>query len=1071
MKTKERLDNMNPPAKALCLAVMLLLVTLPLAGAAATIPPSPLAVQGQVFQSDGSPADRGTPVLVENLGNGQVELTATGRGFPPVEQYKNSYKASLGYDPYANQSIRVSALSYGRHAEVVTQIISNEMTADLTMTAVPTDITRLLAVGLLILGVAIFITRKRTTGGRGRRKGTLALVLVAFLLIAGMPVLAADGQNANILDTLIALITDIFKAVTAMITGEGGGAQVAIPQQLDIGGFVFNSSFAEGKLAANGTLVNVSIYFPNGTLEGLEVTYTGKGFPPIPFYYPQYTSSLKGEVGIDTVNVTATNGTHWGYNNSMLTNSVMRLNVSLAPAAPPDTTPPQFSNNTSSIVTVFSETNNSWFNTTWMDNTAVSTVVFELNISGVPVNYTAVQVGNDYFFETIVPAGTYYWISYATDSLGNQNATLITYFTVVQADNPVDLFLNSTNGNFTSVYGNVTNATGVAFRGTALLWRDEQPVNNPEIAILPANPDGHAYKVNTSGNQNYSANSTGLTSYMIITQATPALQVSFLPSGSVAFGTTTTALCNIMYGDQSATLTLERNSTPVATGAGNQSETNLLGAGVYNYTCSYAPSQNFTATVNADNILTVSQSSNPVSLFINGNMDQNVTITYGSTSNATGVSAGGTASLFRDESPVSNPEIDLLGANLDGYAYKVNATGNQNVSTNSTGLTYYLIVNQASASITLLLNGTNGNFVYPQNGIANFTITTAPVNFPVQLWTNFSDGINKQWDGGTAPFTNLTTLDVSGLFNFTAFFAGNQNYTAASATHFANVTAVPPIGPSGLEAILNKTATGEILLNWTSNESNIFNFVIYKTDDFGAGFNFAQIYGTTPASQTNFTDATANFTSERYYIVRANSTDGLQDNNTYVVGKYDLNLYTQWTLTNPETLLVHNDSLDDITYNAIDQDELWRYDANDTLDPYKRSRFFAGFGWIGDFPTAQPDTGYWYLSNSLDYVTTPFNLTITGVVPQSNRQLLLFNGFNLIGLASVASHNLAVLFPNATDMDEAWRYDSNDIMDPYKRSRFFAGYGWFGDFALLNPGRGYWYMAGAAGNFTNSYTP
>jgi hypothetical protein len=1070
MKIKSFKENMSKPPALVLGIMMAILVCLPLAWA---LPPAPLSITGHVFYSDGTPVDKGTPVLVENTGNGQVELTATGRGFPPIEQYKNSYKASLGYDPAANQSIMVRAVSLGRHGEMTADITSNEMVADITLSAVPTDLTRLAVIGLVVLALAIYMTRKHDESKQGRRKGTAALVLIVFLIAAGLPALAQqDTQNDSILDSLIALLTNVFRAVTAMITGGGGGAEVAgPPSTVDAGGFVFNSTFAAGKLAANGTLVNVSVYFPNGTLRNREVTYTGKNFPPFPPWYPQYTSSVSGEVGVDTVNITATNGTHWGYNSTLITGTTIRLNISLN-QLPPDHVPPLFSNNISSVVTVFSETNTSWFNTSWTDNVGMSTVVFELNISGVPVNYTGTPDGNVWFLPTIVPAGTYYWISYGTDTSGNTNATQMMTFTVAQADNFVDLYLNNTlNGNFTSVYGNITNATGITFRGTALLWRDGQPVSNPEITVLPANLDGHEYKVNTSGNQNYSANDTGITYYMIIQQAGSSVQVNLLPSDSITYGTVTTASCIITIGDQGATLTLERNGTTVASGAGTQTENNLLGAGVHNYTCSYAQSQNFTISYNASNMLTVGQAANPVDLFINNQRNQNVTITYGSTSNATGIATGGTATLFRDDVGAINPEIDVLGGNIAGYAYKVNATGNTNISDNSTGLTFYLIVNKAGSSITLLLNGTNGDRTYPQSGVANFTITTSPANLQVQLWTNFSDGSNKLWDSGASPFTNLTVLDAAGRFNFTAVFAGDQNYTAANSTHVANVTAVPPLGPYDLKAILNKTATGDILLNWSSNVTNTFNFVIYKTDDFDAGFNFGVVFGTTPSNQTNFTDTTANSTRQRYYIVRVNSTDGLQDNNTLAVGKYDLSIYSQWTLTDPEVLLIHNQSLDDITYDTGEEDELWRYDPNDTLDPYKRSRFFTGFGWIGDFLQAEPDRGYWYYSNRVGYETTPFDLIVTGDVPQSNRSLLIFNGFTLLGLSSVTSHSLASLFPSASDLDEAWRYDSNDTADPYKRSRFFTGFGWFGDFPTFTPGRGYWYKAGATGNFTSPYTP
>ena len=650
MKTKLNLENMrNAPALALGIA-MAILIGLPLASAAIVAPPAPLSVEGHIFYSDGSPVDRGVPVLVENLGNGQVELTATGRGFPPVEQYKNSYKASLAFDPAANQSIRVSAASLGRHSEVTFAITSNSMMADLTLTSVPTDVTRLLIIGLVILGAAVYITRKKVIGGQGRRKGVAAVALLVFLVSAGLPALAENGQQGpSLLDTLVTFLTDIFRAVTALATGgeEGGAGIAAPPSTVAVDGFVFNNTFESGSLTGNGTLVNVTVSFPNGTIRNIEQTWTGNGFPPALQFFPQYSASLTGEIGVDMVNVTATNGTHVGRNSSIAASSI-KLNVSISEPLP-EGTPPRWFNNVSLTPTNYSPTFISQFNVTWVDNSGVANATFELDISGAPVNYSStLQSGSVYSFTTVIQAGTFHWRSFATDMWGNQNVT-----------------------------------------------------------------DRYGFIIGTAAN--------------------------------------------------------------------------------------------------------------PVDLYLNGNRNSNLTITYGTQSNATAASAVGAVALYRDGASVSNPEVDVLGAKPAGYAYKVNATGNANYSDNSTGVTYYLIVNKAGSSITLLLNGTNGDLTYQQNGVANFTITTSPSGLPVQLWTNFSDGVNKLWDSGTSPFTNFTVLNAAGKFNFTGVFAGNQNYTAVSVTHFANVTAIDIEPPRWFNNVsltptnYSPTFISQFNVTWTDN--------------------------------------------------------------------------------------------------------------------------------------------------------------------------------------------------------------------------------------------------------------
>jgi len=58
------------------------------------------------------------------------------------------------------------------------------------------------------------------------------------------------------------------------------------------------------------------------------------------------------------------------------------------------------------------------------------------------------------------------------------------------------------------------------------------------------------------------------------------------------------------------------------------------------------------------------------------------------------------------------------------------------------------------------------------------------------------------------------------------------------------ITQLRPNPPTNLKAILNKSDE-EITLNWTlSNSTNIFNYIIYKTDDWSAGFNFSDPYDT-----------------------------------------------------------------------------------------------------------------------------------------------------------------------------------------------------------------------------------
>jgi hypothetical protein len=704
-------------------AMVFVMMVLPQFALAAD-PPLPLSVEGYVYNADGSPVPAGVKVTVVNIGTGMLEETATGQNFPPLPAYANRYSASLGYNPGAGETVQVLAQSGSWFGEASAAADSGKLeinvkltqqtppsqpslsgtieklkeeaaaskqttnatpintsggagtgqqstslpnTPSLQLPSIPAEVASTIAyvsVGLIVIALVMLIPllsrKKKAKSDKEKKRRTYGLGILAIaaglLLVAGLVALSPQ--------------------LTAFATGGEGGAWIAAPPStVSVDGYVYNSSYATGSLTGNGTIVNVTVYFPNGTMRNIEQTWTGKGFPPIPLYYPQYAASVTGELGVDTVNVTATNGTHIG-RNSTIAASIVHLNIAITEPLP-ESVPPRWLNNNSLTPATYSSTFTSQFNVTWVDNTGMSTVLFELNVSGAPANYSPTQSGNVYSFSTVVPAGTFYWKSYGTDVFNNSNVT-----------------------------------------------------------------DSYAFIVGTAAN--------------------------------------------------------------------------------------------------------------PVDLWLNGNRNQNVTMTYGGSSNATGTTTVGTAALTRDGSPVSNPEVMVLGANTAGYAYKVTSTGNANYSDNSTGLTYYLIVNPVAVTMQLLLNGTNGNQGYLQNNLAEITVTTVPSGLPVSLFSNFSDGVNKLFQSGNSPLVNLTTLNTLGVFNFTGVFAGNQNYTAASATHFATVTGFdtePPRWVNANSSTQTPTAGSSLVLdaNWTDNVA--LDKAVLSTNETGSFVNYTAFYGS-PSSMS-----------------------------------------------------------------------------------------------------------------------------------------------------------------------------------------------------------------------------
>ncbi len=194
--------------------------------------------------------------------------------------------------------------------------------------------------------------------------------------------------------------------------------------------------------------------------------------------------------------------------------------------------PPGWSNNQSSYPSQYSPSL-SIFNITWQDSFQFNTSLIEINYTGSPINYTMVNLGsNVYSYNVTLPAGSFYWKSYGNDTANNWNATDTWYFTINKNQtNPIDIYLiNGTgtykNQNITMDFGEVTtaNATMVYQQsGTASLFEDGPTTSNPRTTTLSAGT--HSYKGNTTGNANYSSNSTGATYYIIVNPATYTISI------------------------------------------------------------------------------------------------------------------------------------------------------------------------------------------------------------------------------------------------------------------------------------------------------------------------------------------------------------------------------------------------------------------------------------------------------------------------------------------------------------------------------------------------------------------
>ncbi|MFH1623366.1 MAG: hypothetical protein ABIA12_02510, partial [Candidatus Aenigmatarchaeota archaeon] len=178
--------------------------------------------------------------------------------------------------------------------------------------------------------------------------------------------------------------------------------------------------------------------------------------------------------------------------------------------------------------TQYAPMKNYTFNVTCADNVAVDRMIFEWNRT---TNYTNVgggQVSNQssggygITFTDVVP-GNLTWKWYGLDTSANESATGLGVYNITKVNNPIIIYFNGNAAtSYTINQGSTINVTAA---GTAVsLFKNGTAATNPYIDLLPIGD--YAFKANSSGNANYSANATGVTYTLHMITPPPSYSVS-----------------------------------------------------------------------------------------------------------------------------------------------------------------------------------------------------------------------------------------------------------------------------------------------------------------------------------------------------------------------------------------------------------------------------------------------------------------------------------------------------------------------------------------------------------------
>jgi parallel beta-helix repeat protein len=377
-------------------------------------------------------------------------------------------------------------------------------------------------------------------------------------------------------------------------------------------------------------------------------------------------------------------------------------------------------------------------------------------------------------YEEALAAG-YYNFTLACSGDSNHSASEETLFLDVgRAPTPVFLYLNGSQSNVTADYGNTTNATGYkacAEGSLDLQLNGSSTGGSQHIAMLGA---GYwNYTLVFAETQNCSANQTAL---FVTISPVPSSAYLYLNGSSgdqsYTYGETVNASSCCDYG----TATLLRNDTP----AGNP-DVSMLAAGSWNFTAYCSGDANHTVSSNAS-LATVGKAPGSVTLHLNSS-EGNLTQTYPETINVSAWCGYGSLTLHVNSTLATSPFEAVLAAQ---YTYNFTAYCSADENHTAAEETLFASVGQGGPGLLLFLNGTGGDASIDEGTTLNATVYLALPD-TVELYVNGS-----LYGSGPAPLENLSLVSTPGMLNVTAYYAGSQNYTAASAMHWLAVNDTTP---------------------------------------------------------------------------------------------------------------------------------------------------------------------------------------------------------------------------------------------------------------------------------------
>ena len=140
--------------------------------------------------------------------------------------------------------------------------------------------------------------------------------------------------------------------------------------------------------------------------------------------------------------------------------------------------------------------------------------------------------------------------------------------------------------------------------------------------------------------------------------------------------------------------------------------------------------------------------------------------------------------------PTKVGNVYYLRLVLPAGAHRWRSFANDTANQWNTTTTQTFTIGKATSTVYLWVDSARASESVAVNTIVNYTVQlSTPASGNVELWTNFSNGVYKQWRPSTAsPLYNLTNMTVAGVWRWDANYTGNQNYTSDTEEWIVTVT-------------------------------------------------------------------------------------------------------------------------------------------------------------------------------------------------------------------------------------------------------------------------------------------